>query len=53
MGAINRYLKTACSTASQHTKDFRSFKIVDHMKKLPPRGFGVTMNPQEKKTKRR
>jgi hypothetical protein len=25
----------------------------DHMKKLPPRGFGVTMNPQEKKTKRR
>jgi hypothetical protein len=26
---------------------------LDHMKKLPPRGFGVTMNPQEKKTKRR
>jgi hypothetical protein len=24
--------------------------IVDHMKKLPPRGFSVTMNPQEKKT---
>jgi hypothetical protein len=28
-------------------------KIFDHMKKLPPRGFGVTMNPQEKKIKRR
>jgi hypothetical protein len=26
---------------------------VDHMKKLPSRGFSVTMNPQEKKTKRR
>jgi len=25
----------------------------DHMKKLPARGFGVTMNPQEKKTQRR
>jgi hypothetical protein len=24
-------------------------KKVDHMKKLPPRGFGGTMNPQEKK----
>jgi hypothetical protein len=26
---------------------------LDHMKKLPPRGFGGTMNPQEKKTQRR
>jgi len=31
----------------------RTIKKVDHMKKLPPRGFSGTMNPQEKKTKRR
>jgi hypothetical protein len=27
--------------------------VPDHMKKLPPRGFSVTMNPQEKKKERR
>ena len=26
---------------------------LDHMKKLPPRGFGDTMNPQENKLERR
>jgi hypothetical protein len=26
---------------------------LDHMKKLPPRGFSDTMNPQEKKKERR
>jgi hypothetical protein len=45
ISSMYRYIEIICTKAR--------LRKPDHMKKLPPRGFDVTMNPQEKKTQRR
>jgi hypothetical protein len=47
-GRTSRYPFDICKNAKVHV-----LSETDHMKKLPPRGFSGTMNPQEKKIERR
>jgi len=44
------FLETSPLVISEISQQTKGHEKSDHMKKLPPRGFSGTMNPQEKKT---